>query len=266
MLLIRIISALAGIPIVIASVYFGGPWYALFLLLVLNLGAYEYNNLLRNKGYNSPAFFSFLGVSLFIIVLYFERLDLIYPLIMILLLFLFISALFKMEKISLADSAFSLWGVIYIGGMGGYLLLLRLLPDGAMYTYLMLAGVWIHDSLAYFIGVKWGFRKFAPRISPNKSVEGSLAGILGTVSLLFAVSILFPSLIPLRPGQAIIFALGIAVFAQLGDLMESALKRQLKVKDSGAIIPGHGGILDRFDSLLLTAPFVYYFFLLLNLP
>jgi len=266
MLIVRIISALAGIPIVLASVYFGGLWYALFLLLVLNMGAYEYNKLLRNKGYNSPAAFSFLGVSLFIITLYFGRHDFIYPLIMALFFFLFISALFRMDKISIADSAFSLWGIIYIGGMGGYLFLLRMLPDGAIYTYLMLAGVWIHDSMAYFIGAKWGFRKFAPQISPNKSVEGSLAGILGTVSILFSASILFPDFIPLRPGQAIIFALGVSVFAQLGDLIESALKRQLKVKDSGAIIPGHGGILDRFDSLLLTAPFVYYFFLLLNLP
>jgi phosphatidate cytidylyltransferase len=95
-------------------------------------------------------------------------------------------------------------------------------------------------------------------------MEGSLAGILGTVSIFFSASILIPGIIPLNPGQAVILGLGISVFAQLGDLLESALKRQLKVKDSGGIIPGHGGILDRFDSLFLTAPFVYCFFLLIN--
>lgn len=264
MLFLRVISALVGIPIVIASVYYGGLWYALFLILVVNLGTFEYNHLLKNKGYSASAILSFIGVSLFIVALYFEKYDLIYPLIMALFFFLFIGALFNMEKMSIAESALSLWGIIYIGGMSGYLLMLRMLPDGAMYTYLLLAGVWIHDTLAYFIGVKWGMRKFAPQISPNKSMEGSLAGILGTVSIFFSASILIPGIIPLNPGQAVILALGISVFAQLGDLLESALKRQLKVKDSGGIIPGHGGILDRFDSLFLTAPFVYCFFLLIN--
>ena len=264
MLYLRVISAMVGIPIVIGSVYYGGPWYALFLLLVVNLGAYEYNHLLRNKGYSGYTLLSFCGVSLFIVSFYYERFDLIYPLIMVLFFFLFIVALFNMNKMSLADSALSLWGIIYIGGMGGYLLLLRMLPEGAIYTYILLAGVWIHDTFAYFIGMKWGMHKFAPNISPNKSVEGSLAGIIGTIAIFFSVSILFPGLIPANPGQAIILALGISVFAQLGDLFESALKRQLKVKDSGNIIPGHGGILDRFDSLLLTAPLVYYFALFYN--
>lgn len=265
MLVLRVISALVGIPIVIVSVFYGGHLYAIFLGLVVNLGAYEYNHLLRNKGYSAFSVLSFLGVSSFIALLFFDRYDLIYPLIMCIFFFLFITALFRMQKMSIADSAISLWGIIYIGGMGGYLLLLRTLPDGAIYTYMMLAGVWIHDTLAYFIGMKWGLRKFAPQISPNKSVEGSLAGIIGTVVLFFSVSILLPNLLPLNPGQAIILALGISVFAQLGDLLESALKRQLKVKDSGSIIPGHGGILDRFDSLLLTAPFVYYFFWFINI-
>ena len=143
--------------------------------------------------------------------------------------------------------------------------MLRMLPEGAFYTYLLLAGVWIHDTAAYFVGVKWGMRKFAPQISPKKSVEGSLAGIGFTVAIFFSAAILIPGLIPLNLGQVIILALGISVFAQLGDLLESAFKRQMNVKDSGGIIPGHGGILDRFDSLLLAAPFVYYFFLIMNL-
>jgi len=264
MLYLRVISAVVGIPIVIGSVYYGGHWYALFLLLVVNLGVFEYNHLLRNNGYNAYAFFGFSGVSLFLAALYFERIDLIYPLIMVIFFFLFTAVLFNMNKMSLADSAISLWGIIYIGGMGGYLLLLRMLPEGAVYTYILLAGVWTHDTFAYFIGIKWGMHKFAPGISPNKSVEGSIAGIIGTIAIFFSVAILFPGLIPVNPGPAIILALGISVFAQLGDLFESALKRQLQVKDSGNIIPGHGGILDRFDSLLLSAPLVYYFALFYN--
>jgi phosphatidate cytidylyltransferase len=265
MLHLRVLSALVGIPVVLASVYFGGPWYALFLLLVVNLGAYEFSAILSARGYKVPTIVAFLGVSLFIAVIYLELSSLIYPLIMLLFFVLFITALFNMERMSIAESAVTLWGIIYIGGMSGYLMLLRMMPEGAVYTFILLAGVWIHDTLAYFIGVKWGERKLAPQISPNKSVEGSLAGICGTVAIIFSVSILFPAFLPINPGQAILLALGISVFAQLGDLLESAFKRQLQVKDSGKVIPGHGGILDRFDSLLLTAPFVYYFFLLLNM-
>ena len=265
MLVIRIISALVGIPIVLVAVYYGGPWYALFLLLAVNIGAYEYNNLLKKRNYNGAAAFTFIGVSLFTAGVYFEQFQLLYPLIMILFFMLFVNSLFSMDKLSLADSAFTLWGIIYLGGLAGFLLMLRALPDGALLTYIMLAGVWIHDTCAYFIGKKWGMRKFAPDISPNKSVEGSIAGITGTVAIFFSLAVLIPEYSPLNPVQAIVLALGIAVFSQLGDLLESVLKRQLGVKDSGVIIPGHGGILDRFDSILLTAPFTYAYFLLINL-
>lgn len=265
MLYLRILSALIGIPIVIGSVYLGGPWYAFFLLLLVNLGTYEFNSILKRQGYNAPSAFSYISVSLFIVIIFFNQLELIYPLAMLTFFLLFVSALSNTEKISITGAALSLWGIVYLGGMFGYMLLLRMLPDGAFYTYLLLIGVWIHDTAAYFVGVKWGLRKFAPQISPKKSVEGSLAGIGFTVAIFFSTAILIPGLIPLNLGQVIILALGISVFAQLGDLLESAFKRQMDVKDSGGIIPGHGGILDRFDSLLLAAPFVYYFFLIMNL-
>jgi len=142
------------------------------------------------------------------------------------------------------------------------MILLRVHPQGLLYTYILLIGVWVHDTLAYFVGSKWGLNKLAPEISPNKSVEGSIAGILGTVILFLSFSILYPDLMPIGPFLSILLGLGLSVFSQLGDLMESSMKRQLKVKDSGSLIPGHGGILDRFDSLMLATPFVYYFILL----
>jgi phosphatidate cytidylyltransferase len=262
MLYLRILSALFGIPIVLGSVYLGGYWYALFLAIVTNVGAYEYNQLLKKRGYRIPAIVTYLGVTLFIAAIYFEQQVLLYPLLMFLFIMLFTSTLFKMDRLSVVESAVSIWGIIYIGGMFGFILLLRMQPEGAIYTYILLAGVWIHDTLAYFVGVKWGLRKFAPQISPNKSLEGSMAGLFGTAAIFFSVTILLPDLVPVNPGAAIVLAIGLSVFAQLGDLLESALKRQLQVKDSGGLIPGHGGVLDRFDSLMLAAPFVYYFFML----
>lgn len=265
MLLLRILSALVGIPVVLGSVYLGGQWYALFILLVANLAVYEYNYIFNSQGYRLPALLSFLGVSLFIVILFLEQYLLILPLIMLVFFLLYVTVIFTMERKSIVEAALTLWGVIYLGGLFGFMLMLRMLPEGALYTYLLLAGVWIHDTLAYFIGVRWGVRKFAPQISPKKSVEGSLAGICGTVIIFFSASILFPDLLPVNPIGAVFLSAGIAVFAQLGDLLESALKRQLQIKDTGSIIPGHGGILDRFDSLLLAAPFVYYFFILFNM-
>ena len=264
MLYLRVLSAIVGIPIVLAAVYFGDIWYALLLLIVVNRGIFEYYRMFQSRDYNLPFVFGFLGVTLFLVIIYFQQVALIYPLLIIIFVLLYMDALFHMERFSLVEAAILLWGILYLGGLGGFMLMLRMLPDGAFYTYLLLFSVWLHDSLAYFIGSKWGVRKFAPLISPNKSVEGSMAGVLGLSAIMFSTSILAPTFLPLPPLQAVFLGLGIAVFAQLGDLLESALKRQLEVKDSGALIPGHGGVLDRFDSILFTAPFVYYFFLLIS--
>ncbi len=265
MLYLRIISAIIGIPIVLATVYFGGYWYALFLMLLVNLGLFEYNTIIKTNNYNAPVVISHFSASLLLAVIFFEQMALVYPLLMLTLLILFTTVLFNMEKISVIDSALSLWGVVYLGGLIGYLMLLRMLPDGVIYTFILLIGVWVHDTSAFFVGIKWGMRRFAAKISPKKSLEGSLAGIGSVVILLFSVTILFPGFLPVNTLQAVILGLGITVFAQLGDLLESAMKRQMEVKDSSGIIPGHGGILDRFDSLILAAPFVYYFFLLINM-
>ncbi len=268
MLLLRILSALVGIPIVIAAIHYGGPWFALFLLLLVNFAIYEYNQIIKIGNISFLAVVAHLGASFYLIIIYMEQYLLVTPLLLVLIFVMFVSALFNMgaeEKASLTESALSLWGIVYIGILFGYLLILRLQPEGAMYTFTLFAGIWIHDTLAYFIGSKWGERKFAPQISPKKSLEGSLAGLCGTIIIFFSVSILLPGLFTISPLGSIILALGIAVFAQLGDLMESALKRQMEVKDSGSVIPGHGGVLDRFDSIMLAAPFVYYFFLLIEM-
>ena len=137
--------------------------------------------------------------------------------------------------------------------------MISVFPAGMLFLIVLLVGVWANDSFAYFIGIKWGRHKLAPSVSPNKSIEGAVAGIGGTMLLGAAAALFLPRLLPLGLVQVLLLAAGIAVFAQLGDLMESALKRQFKVKDSGHLIPGHGGIMDRIDSVIVAAPFVYYF-------
>ena len=123
--------------------------------------------------------------------------------------------------------------------------------------------IWVNDTGAYLVGSRWGKRRLAPNISPKKSVEGSIGGLL--LVLLSAVVLrllLFPELSWLR---ILLIATVVAVFGTIGDLFESSLKRQAGVKDSGKLIPGHGGILDRIDSLLLAVPAVYLLLAFLDL-
>lgn len=261
MLRLRVLSALAGIPVMLAAVYLGGFWYALLLLAVVNLGIFEYTRLLKTRGYSLPSWLGYLGVSAVIAVICLKQYALLFPLLMLIFVVLFAAALVCFERVDFWESASIFWGIIYLGGLCGYMLLLRQLPQGAIYTYILLIGVWLNDTYAYFIGIRWGRHKLAPRISPKKSWEGAAAGLAGTVFTALAATQLAPRWFPLAPAKGALLAAGIAVFAMVGDLMESAMKRRFQVKDSGRLIPGHGGILDRFDSLLLAAPFVYYFFI-----
>ncbi|MGE5590561.1 MAG: phosphatidate cytidylyltransferase [Bacillota bacterium] len=146
-------------------------------------------------------------------------------------------------------------GSIYVGWTLAHLILLRLSgPHGLWRAVLVFAGVWATDSMAYFIGTLLGRHKLKPSLSPHKSVEGAVGGLLGGVLAAWLVGIPLGLPAGLRLG----LGLAVAVVGQVGDLAESALKRYAGMKDSGNALPGHGGLLDRFDSTLLSAPLVYY--------
>lgn len=144
--------------------------------------------------------------------------------------------------------------ILYGAFLPSHFLLLRAEPQGLALLLLVMLGTWAADTGAYFIGTKWGRHKLAPAISPNKSVEGAVGGIL--LAALAAQYVNNRLQIGLLPGWVLGIVIGIA--AGVGDLFESALKREAGVKDAGWILPGHGGVLDRIDSLLFTVPVVYY--------
>lgn len=134
-----------------------------------------------------------------------------------------------------------------------YLYLLRLLPDGRQWLLLTLVATWAFDTVAYFAGRFFGKRRLTPVLSPGKTVEGFAAGLLGSA----AASGLFAFWLPVNPMLLFILGLTVGITGQVGDLVFSAVKRAAGNKDAGYLIPGHGGVLDRFDSMLLTAPVVY---------
>jgi phosphatidate cytidylyltransferase len=154
-----------------------------------------------------------------------------------------------------------LFGFLYLPLLLGHLALLRALPEGRQWVFLTLLIVMASDTAAYFIGVSFGRRKLYPAISPNKSIEGALGGLAGSLGGAFLGHVWFFPAIGIQ--DCILLGLGLGALAQLGDLFESMLKRSFQVKDSGKLIPGHGGILDRLDSLIFAFPAAYYYALIL---
>ena len=155
-----------------------------------------------------------------------------------------------------------LFGIGYMGICLGHLLLIRKLESGDLLIFFVLIVTWAADIGGYYIGASMGRRPIAPRLSPKKTIEGFIAGMIFSVILAIVSHLWFLSSLSIQ--DCIIIGIVLACVGLVGDLAESAFKRSAGVKDSGSLIPGHGGVLDRIDSLLLTAPAFYYYILLNN--
>jgi phosphatidate cytidylyltransferase len=156
-------------------------------------------------------------------------------------------------------------GALYLGALGGTMAALLVLEppaEGAWRFTMLLATIMVSDTFAFFVGHAWGRRRLAPAISPGKTVEGALGGLVGGIVGALAVRTLGMPALPAL--QVILLGAAVAAFGIAGDLFESLLKRWAGVKDSGRLFPGHGGMLDRLDSLLFGAPVLYYYFLYLR--
>lgn len=252
----RLLSVLVLLPIVVIASYLGGA-FLLGLVLIGGLCAgFEYVNMTSGKGLLAPYFFISLLIASFVLDAQWPDRDLIYWA----STFIPLAALtFEVFRGNAPDSlqnwAFVISGGIYIG-LISYSIRLRALEDGFRWLLLALGGTWICDITAYCIGSIWGKHKFCPRISPQKTWEGAIGGIIfGMVAVTTASHLLLD--LSLSWG----FLLGILVVsgATLGDLSASVIKRQAGAKDSGRLIPGHGGMLDRVDNLLFVVPIIYYF-------
>ena len=182
-----------------------------------------------------------------------DNFSLFYLMVMILLA----TAVFSKNTYTLDEAAFPILVSLYVGvGFQNFVIARQAGLEMLMYALLV---VWSTDIGAYQIGSMMGKNKLAPAISPNKSVEGAIGGILSAVVVTLIYLLLFPAkeFFPYNTGVMILFTMLFSMVGQLGDLVESAIKRHYGVKDSGSILPGHGGILDRFDSLLFVFPFMH---------
>ena len=194
-----------------------------------------------------------------------------FVLLLVLGLVSFVAAVFdrRVER-ALLSAAATVSGALYTGGTLAFGVFIRTLPEvrgtfpaqpaeGFLLLLLPVLVTWAGDTCAYFVGKNFGRRRLAPHVSPGKTVEGGVAGLLGAVAMGFALGFLLDDYrnFPVAPATAALIGLFLGVAGQLGDLAESRLKREAGVKDSGSILPGHGGMLDRFDALFFTIPLAY---------
>ena len=266
MLFKRVISATAGIIYLIIVLYFRGWLFNISVLVVSLLGMYEFYVSLRKKGYKPVSLLGYLYLAVFF-YLTTTRPD--SPLLLaITLMATMISLFFTVisNQINVMDAFITITGLVYPGMTLLSLLWLGNLPHPYVHYLLIftLVATWSTDTFAYFVGMKYGKNKLCPHISPKKTVEGSLGGLAGSVIAGVVTGWVLGSFcqVPIGYGHYIIMSLICGIVSQAGDLTASSIKRYCGIKDYGHILPGHGGILDRFDSIMFAVPVIYSYYLI----
>lgn len=272
-LAVRIVSGIIGIAVAAFVIQTGGAVFCAAVLLLALTGWHEYAQAFRHKNI-SPAYWSGMAAAVcFFCAAYLRRADLLAAAVTVFSLWLMLQAVLFHRSFSVPQALVSVAGVMYVGLPFAYLIFLRFwhagetvptpmgeMEIGCAWFWLAMIGTWASDTFAYFSGFAFGKTKLCEELSPKKTREGFYGGVVGT-----AVSV---AAIGHSMGYAVLpmFALGVAIalVATVGDLVESAVKRYTGIKDSGTLIPGHGGVLDRFDSAMYVIPFVYYFLRLME--
>ncbi|MCI0514391.1 phosphatidate cytidylyltransferase, partial [candidate division KSB1 bacterium] len=261
----RVLVAIFGIPLIIASIWVGKLFFLAIVLIVTTVSQYEFYTLSALKGSQPLKKTGVIWGALLVLSFYFDQgnwVVLVFPLAILSLL---IIELLRNRPTPIFNETVTLTGLIYPTSLFAFLLLIRESPDffgldyqhGAYWLYAILVSTWICDTAAYFVGVAFGKHKLFFRVSPNKTVEGGVAGFV------FALLTMIPVQTYLLPDVSLVHLLVIGficgTFGQIGDLAESLIKRDAGQKDSSNLLPGHGGMFDRFDSLFFTAPLAYLY-------
>jgi phosphatidate cytidylyltransferase len=260
----RELTALVAAPIAIWIVLTDTPYvFDVTIALVAILALHEFLSLGRAKGYDLPIYLCIAIMLVIMAAFILQELSVEFGMFTALLV-IPASYVFSRKPLqdSLPSSAIAVLATTYVGMLGGSLIRLRGdFPVGAKLIFFLLLVVWMGDSGAYYVGKSLGKHKLSPRISPKKTVEGLAGGIV--TSIIFAVVIHFTFFKEMPLVHAIIAGVILSFAGVIGDLAESMWKRSADVKDSGTLIPGHGGFLDRFDSIFFTAPILYCYWTLI---
>ncbi len=244
--------------------------FKLLVLVFLVLAFLELGRMARDRGISLLYFSGMYFLLLFWMptsgIPFAERMSLPALLVLGLMLMFLEFSIFRRNLSEMMSAvSFTFFGACYFGILGSYFLLLRRLPDGFWHLLVLFVATWAYDTGGYFVGKRWGRHRLAPVISPKKSWEGCIGGFSLSAVALAVLGTLAP---PVRDAYTLsdlmILAFLLSVMGQAGDLVESMIKRSLSAKDSGNLLPGHGGIFDRIDSALFNAPVLFYYFILLK--
>lgn len=246
------------VPILLLFMYLGGVPFAGLVMFLATIGLYEFYTMAKSKHYilYIPVL---LGIWTMLVGSFLHVSNWLTLGILVTFCLVFGYAIFKFPAFGVEDIATNFLALIYVGWTLSHLILLGGMPDGRVLVFFAFMAMWANDTGAYFTGVAFGKRRPWGEISPKKSVEGAIGGILTTCIVLFLLNLYFNLM---HGVTVILIGIAVAIIGLIGDLMESLIKRYYGVKDSGKLIPGHGGILDRFDSVMLAAPVMYYCILL----
>lgn len=260
----RELTALILAPVAIWIVGWGNPWlFDGVVALIAVLAMHEFLTFGKKKGYDLPnvlcTIITLIIMAGFILQELSVELGVFVALLAIPAWYVFSG---KSLENALPSSAVAVLATMYVGMLCGSLIRLRNdFPEGSKLVFFLLLVVWLGDTGAYYVGKAFGRRKLSPRISPKKTIEGMMGGVGASVIAAVVIHFTFLDAFPLH--HAIIAGAILSLAGVVGDLAESMWKRSADVKDSGTLLPGHGGLLDRFDSVLFTAPILYVYWTLI---
>ena len=268
----RIISAAAAIVLLAAITYLGRPAIGIAVFVLSLVGMYEFYKALSKGGFN-PVYSAGYAACLPLLYLAVSRwipglsglegtgaaLTAVAAGVFLLLVLLFCLLIFSDGKYTAADVSVTFLGILYVAFLFSFVTLTRNMGNGYLYIWLIFIGAWATDTFAYFTGVSVGKTKILPKVSPKKSLEGSIGGIVGCVLAMLLFGMFFSRILNMPLYHFAILGGICGIVSQIGDWAASAVKRSVGIKDYGNIMPGHGGVLDRLDSILFVAPAVYFY-------
>lgn len=255
----RLLSGIVLVIVLVVTVGIGGPLLYGILLSASLIGLTELYKVVKIQN-QALGVAGYLAATGYYVLLELNRMEYVVPLFILFLMLVMAVYVFAYPKFHAEQVTMAFFGVFYVAVMLSFVYQTRELPDGGVMVWLIFLSSWGCDTCAYCAGMLFGRHKMAPVLSPKKSVEGGVGGVIGAAVLgaFFALAMNRFAGASVSPALcAAICGVGGAI-SQIGDLCASAIKRNHEIKDYGKLIPGHGGILDRFDSVIFTAPIIYY--------
>ena len=268
MFLTRLLSGIILIIVMGVSIVIGGPLLSGVLLGLSIIGLWELYKAEKIQD-KLPGILGYAMTIVLYGMVYYRKMEYLPVFTIVFALLLFLGLITQYPKYKTREIVLAFFGVFYVAFMLSFIYQVRILPGGNYVVWLIIISAFGYDTLAYCVGMLTaktiGNHKMTPKLSPKKSFEGLVGGILGAGILGFLFAKVFgnhlPELVNMEYAYGVICGAG-GVIAQLGDLAASAIKREYGIKDFGKLIPGHGGVMDRFDSIMFTAPVIYYLIVL----